>query len=304
MNRGYIKTVFFVLSLVVCAINNTLASQPAPKAANKAKIIEQRKTAADAKREEYKRKLCKDPEETQLAMNYANENAALLLKVAESTDGFTFEHKYGQYCETDSKKLERVDVDRFHATIKGHYMYSSTINRMWDYADSQKMNFNFINGTVDRIYNPNLVLFEKYVQDEISSTKKKKYAIGAKVQVSDDITVIICPTRVIRYELDISGNINTKEMLEKSKSIYHDGMNPDEALSKLNSNLSGIVIKKGNNDLLNITYVNVYLNYDYNIDFYSDRKQGNYMHRSIMHIAYWGGENRPQYTPGKFLSIY
>ncbi|VEV56210.1 fam-a protein [Plasmodium vinckei vinckei] len=304
MNRGYIKTVFFVLSLVVCAINNTLASQPALKAANKAKITEQRKTAADAKREEYKRKLCKDPEETQLAMNYANENAALLLKVAESMDGFTFEHKYGQYCETDSKKLERVDVDRFHATIKGHYMYSSTINKIWDYADFQKLDFKFIHGNPVRIYNSDLVLFEKYVQDEISSIKKKKYALGAKVQVSDDITVILCPTRVIRYELDIHGNINTKEMLENSKSIYHDDMDPDEALSKLNSTLSGLIIKKGNNDLINITYVNVYLNYDHNIDFYSDRKHGNTIHRSIMQIAYWGGENKSQYSPGKFLSLY
>ncbi|CAD2091049.1 fam-a protein [Plasmodium vinckei lentum] len=304
MNRGYIKTVFFVLSLVVCAINNTLASQPAPKAANKAQIIEERKAAADAKREEYKRKLCKDPEETQLAMDYANENAALLLKIAENMDGFKFEHKYGQFCETYSKKLKRLEVDRFHATIKGHYMYSSTVNKIWDYADTQKFNFKFINGTVDRIYNPNLVLFEKFVHDEISSTQKKKYALGAKVQVSDDITVILCPTRVIRYELDINGNINTKEMLENSKSIYHDGMDPDEALSKLNSNLSGLIIKKGDNELINIIYINAYLNYDFNSDFYNDRKQGVFMHRSIMEIAYWGGDKRPQYSPGNFLSTY
>ncbi|CAD2091056.1 fam-a protein [Plasmodium vinckei brucechwatti] len=296
MNRGYIKTVFFVLSLVVCAINTTLASQPAPKAANKVKTNEQKKAAADAKREEYKRMLCKDPEESQLAMDHANGYATLLLKIAENMDDFTLGHKYGEYCESYSKKLEHAEIERFHGTIKGHYMYSSTVNNIWDYADSQKLDFKFIIGNATRIYNPNLVMFEKVRSDEMSSHYKKKYAIGAKVQISDDVTVILCPTLAIKYELDIHGNINTKEMLENAKKINHDGVNLDEALSNLNSNMSGIIIKKADNDMINITYINFFLNYDRNIDYYNELKQGAYMAKSILHIAFRGGQNKSKHT--------
>ncbi|SCL89558.1 hypothetical protein PCHDS_000527400, partial [Plasmodium chabaudi adami] len=116
MNKGYIKTVFVVLSLVVCVINNVLAAETAPSASNKPNIIDQRKTALEAKREELKRKVCDDPEEIQAATSLANENVSLLLKIADNTDGFEPFHKYGEYCESFSKKFGHIEIERFHAT--------------------------------------------------------------------------------------------------------------------------------------------------------------------------------------------
>ncbi|SCL83270.1 hypothetical protein PCHDK_000492900 [Plasmodium chabaudi adami] len=147
MNKGYIKTVFVVLSLVVCAINNVLAAETAPITSNTPNIIDQRKAALEARREELKRKVCDDPEEIQAATSLANENVSLLLKIADNMDGFEPFHKYGEYCESFSKKFGHIEIERFHATMLGHYQYNHIVNTIWDCADLQKLDHRFIHGT-------------------------------------------------------------------------------------------------------------------------------------------------------------
>ncbi|SCL83648.1 hypothetical protein PCHDK_000494300 [Plasmodium chabaudi adami] len=288
MNKGYMKTVFVVLSLVVCAINNVRGAEPAPITSNTPNAIEQRKAALEARREELKRMACNDPEEIQAATSLANENVSLLLKIADNMDGFEPSHKYGQYCESFSKKFGHIEIERFHATLLGHYQYHSAVSTMWDYADFQILDHRFIHGNPVRIYTPNLVLFEKLDADETTSSRKKKFALGARAHISDKITVILCPTRVLKYELDFHGNINMKEMLERAEAINEDA-DPDETLSNLSANVSGFVIKKVDDDKVSITYINAISKGDHISDHIGDRRNGMFITRNIVHIAFRGG---------------
>ncbi|SCL83460.1 hypothetical protein PCHDS_000494700 [Plasmodium chabaudi adami] len=147
MNKGYMKTVFVVLSLVVCAINNVLAAETAPITSNTPNIIDQRKAALEAKREEFKRIVCNDPEEIQAATSLANEHVSLLLKIADNMDGFEPFHKYGQYCESYYKKFGHIEIQRFTGKMLGHHQYNSTVNTIWDYANFHKLDRRFIIGT-------------------------------------------------------------------------------------------------------------------------------------------------------------
>ncbi|SCL82896.1 fam-a protein [Plasmodium chabaudi chabaudi] len=291
MNKGYMKTVFVVLSLVVCAINNVRGADTAPITSNTPNIIDQRKAALEAKREELKRMTCDDPEEIQAATSLANENVSLLLKIADNMDGFELFHKYGEYCELYYKKFEHIEIKRFNSKMIGHHQYNSTVDTIWDYANLQKLDRRFIIGNPVRIYTPNLVLFEKFNIDQVTSSRKKRFALGAKAHISDDVTVILCPTRVLKYDTDFRGNIDMKEMLERAEPI-NDDADPEETLLNLNANVSGFIIRKIEGDQVDITYLNAIFKDDRRSDYIEDRRHGRAAVSGIIHLSYWGGEDR------------
>ncbi|VTZ69964.1 fam-a protein [Plasmodium chabaudi chabaudi] len=291
MNKGYMKTVFVVLSLVVCATNNVLAAESAPSTSNTPSAVDQRKAALEAKREEFKRMTCDDPEEIQAAMSLANEHVSLLLKIADNMDGFEPFHTYGQYCESYYKKFGHIEIERFTGKMLGHYQYDYVINTIWNHDNLQKLDQKFILGKPVRIYTPNLVLFEKLDIDQIHQSRKTKYALGAKAHISDDITVILCPTRVLKYDYDFHGNVNLKEMLERAEPIDEDA-DTEETLLKLNANVSGFVIKKIEDDKVDIIYLNAIFKDDRSTDFIFDRRIARSAVSGIIHLSYWGGEDR------------
>ncbi|SCL90422.1 hypothetical protein PCHDS_000533100 [Plasmodium chabaudi adami] len=223
---------------------------------------------------------CDDPEEIQAATSLANEHVSLLLKIADNMDGFELSHKYGEYCELYSKKFGHIEIERFHATLLGHYQYHSAVNTMWDYADFQILDHRFIHGNPVRIYTPNLVLFEKLNADETTSSRKIKYALGARAHISDDVTVILCPTRVLKYDIDFHGNVNMKEMLERAEPINDDD-DPDETLSNLNANVSGFVIRKIEGDKVDITYINAVSKGSHISGHINDLRNGMFINRNI-----------------------
>ncbi|EUD70303.1 hypothetical protein YYG_04621 [Plasmodium vinckei petteri] len=259
MNKGYIKTVFFVLSLVACASNNALASEPAAKVTNSAKTIDRKKTALNPKREEYKHMLCKDPEETEIVAKQANEIATLLLKLSEtSLDGYSVDIE----CENIilySKKFEKANIRRYATTIQCLDKCDGVVNKLWDFNGPQKFVDKIIIGNPVRVYNPNLILFEKFNTNGEHLRSKKRYSIGARIKVSDDITVVVFPSRSLNYLNDSDKEVNMKEMLKNAKSIETD-IDAEEAFMKLGATISGFIIKKGNHDEVHLTYINAVSN--------------------------------------------
>ncbi|CAD2084719.1 fam-a protein [Plasmodium vinckei lentum] len=301
MNKGYIKTVFFVLSLVVCASNNALASEPAAKVTNSAKTIGQKKTALDPKREEYKHMLCKDPEETEMAAKQANEIATLLLKLSEtSLDGYSVDIK----CENGilhSKKFEKANIKRYDATIQCLDKCDGVVNKLWDFEDPQKFINKIIIGSLVRVYNPNLILFEKFNANGEHLRSKKRYAIGARIKVSDDITVVVFPSRSLNYLNDSDKEVNTKEMLKNAKSIETD-IDAEEAFMKLGATISGFIIKKGNHDEVHLTYINAAYDDGHAIGCFNDKRDEAFISKIITCLMLQIFSSKQQCTPSKSLS--
>ncbi|SCL92274.1 hypothetical protein PCHDK_000528700, partial [Plasmodium chabaudi adami] len=216
-------------------------------------------------------------------------------------DGFELFHKYGQYCESYYKKFGHIEIERFNSKMIGHHQYNYTVNTIWDYANFHKLDRRFIIGNPVRIYTPNLVLFEKLNADEVTSSRKKRFALGAKAHISDDITVILCPTRVLKYDYDFRGNIDLKEMLERAEPI-NDDADPEETLLNLNANVSGFIIRKIEGGQVDITYLNAVFMDDRSIDYIDDRRNARAAVSAIIHLSYWGGEDIKGYPSIRSLT--
>ncbi|SCL90048.1 hypothetical protein PCHDS_000530700, partial [Plasmodium chabaudi adami] len=210
-------------------------------------------------------------------------------------------HKYGQYCESYYKKFGHIEIQRFTGKMLGHHQYNSTVNTIWDYANFHKLDRRFIIGNPVRIYTPNLVLFEKLDLGEVTSPRKKRFALGAKAHISDDITVILCPTRVLKYDYDFQGNVNLKEMLERAEPINEDA-DTEETLLKLNANVSGFVIKKIEGDKVDIIYLNAVFMDGHSTDYIYDRGNARGAVSGIIHLSYWGGEDIKGYPSIRSLT--
>ncbi|SCL96301.1 hypothetical protein PCHDK_000549900, partial [Plasmodium chabaudi adami] len=179
--------------------------------------------------------------------------------------------------------------------------YNHIVNTIWDCADLQKLDHRFIHGNPVRIYTPNLILFEKFHADQVNPFSKKKFALGAKAHISDDITVILFPTRNLKYDYDFRGNIDLKEMLERAEPI-NDDADPEETLLNLNANVSGFVIRKIEGDKVDITYLNAIFNDGRSSDYIYDRRNGVFTTKNIVHMAYRGGDRQKGYPSIRSLT--
>ncbi|CAD2095843.1 fam-a protein [Plasmodium vinckei petteri] len=251
MSKGYIKAVLFSLSFLVYASNNTLASERAANIADNINNFHQKNDI----REKYTRMLCSDPDETEIAIKHANDAVTLLLKLYDSSiDDYSLFFTQNENATIYSKKHGNVDIRRFHATIPSAIKYSNVIKKLWDFDDTQKLDAKFINGNVVRVYSKNLIMMEQSSIAHTHSSPRKKYAIAAKVKVSNDTTVILCPSRTLNHLCLSDEKPNMKKILENTRSI-EIGIDAEEALTKLGTNIAGFIIKKiGNN--VEVTYIN------------------------------------------------
>ncbi|SCL88363.1 hypothetical protein PCHCB_000518900, partial [Plasmodium chabaudi chabaudi] len=72
---------------------------------------------------------------------------------------------------------------------------------------------------------------------------------------SNNITVILCPSRIINDNIEINQETDMKELYSNVKPI-ETGIDPEDALTKLGDNISGFVIKSGDDDQVHVTYIN------------------------------------------------
>ncbi|KEG00739.1 hypothetical protein YYE_04570 [Plasmodium vinckei vinckei] len=200
--------------------------------------------------------LCNDPDETEIAIKHANEAVTLLLKLYESSvDDYSLYFTQNENITIYSKKHGNVDIRKFHATIPSAFKYSNVIKKLWDFDNTQKLDDKFINGNVVRVYIQNLIIMEQSTIAHTHSSPQKKYAIAAKVKVSNDTTVILCPSRTLNHLCLADEKPNMKEILENTRSI-EDDIDAEEALSKLGANIAGFVVKRGGDNQVHVTYIN------------------------------------------------
>ncbi|KEG01632.1 hypothetical protein YYE_03732 [Plasmodium vinckei vinckei] len=203
----------------------------------------------------HKHLLCMDPKETEKAIKHVSEAVALLLKLGSNRDGYKVELQKDDHTFIYSKKLENIDIGKFITKIKSSDKYDEIINLLWDSNGTNKFDTGFINGNVDRVYNPNLLMMKKNSDPfSIVLLSQITYAFATKVEISDDTTVILCPSININYLNNDISWMDMPELLENVKPIETD-INAEEALTKMAANISGFIIKK-NKDSVDLIYIN------------------------------------------------
>ncbi|CXH90710.1 fam-a protein [Plasmodium berghei] len=288
MNKGYIKIALILLSLAGYMQNVAFAAEYAPDVSSEANPDRQKTIF-----EKYRDFVCYDIYEILAAIDHANDTSELLLKLSEtSADNYSTFYKENESKIIYFKRIGNMDISRVHLTIP----YASNVSNTKQYL-RYKNNFKLNNHyyiypyfyfslvlcrDIVRIYSKYLIMFDKLNIDSNYSNIIKKYVLAAKVKPSNDTTVILCPSRALNYLGDIYNEPNMKEILKNTQSI-ETGIDPEEALTKLGTNIAGFVVKK-RNDNVQVTYINVIYDGGNSIEYACDKRERNYACSSILSL--------------------
>ncbi|ETB59332.1 hypothetical protein YYC_02850 [Plasmodium yoelii 17X] len=279
MNKGYIKITLALLSLAGYTQNVAFASEHDVDVTIKTNPSRQKTIF-----EEFPELVCEDIDEALVAMKHAIDDSELLIKLSE-----TGIDDYSAYYTEDgdktiySKKIGNMDIGRFHLTIPSASNYSNVLKKLWDFNHNKKPYEKFINGNLVRVYCKYLIMVEKLNTDSNYTPLTKKYALAAKVKHSNDTTVILCPSRPLNYLGQIYDEPNMKEILVNTQSI-ETNIDPEEALTKLDTNIAGFVVKKGE-DNVQVTYINAIYDSSNSTDFTNDKKERGLAYTNILSLA-------------------
>ncbi|EAA21543.1 hypothetical protein [Plasmodium yoelii yoelii] len=255
MNKGYTKIALALLSLAGYTQNVTFVTGHPPNVTIKSNPAPKKPLF-----EEFPNLRCSDIDEALLAIDHIMEASELLIKLSKTgIDDYSIYSTENGDKTIYSKKIGNMDIGRLHLTIPSASNYSNLLKKLWDFNDNKKPNEKFINGNLARVYSQNIIMFEKLNMDPKYVPLTKKYALAARVKKSNDTTVIICPSRPLNYLGKIDDQPNMKKILENTQSIQ-TGIDPEEALIKLGTNIAGFVIKKGDKDKVDVTYINAVSN--------------------------------------------
>ncbi|VTZ79783.1 fam-a protein [Plasmodium yoelii] len=280
MNKGYIKIALTLLSLTGYMQNGAFATEHAENVANKTNSVHH-ESAFD----KYKDMACYSIYENLVAIDHANNTSELLIKLSEtSTDDYSTHPTENGDKIIYSKKIGNMDIGRLHLTIPSASNYYDVIEELWDFNDTQKYNYKFIKGSLARVYSKDLIIFEKLNIDPKYIPFVKKYVLAAKVKNSNDTTVILCPSRALNYLGKIDDEPNMKEILENTQLIETD-IDPEEALIKLGTNISGFVIKKVENDQVDVTYINAIYDDGNSTKYFYDKKERYHAYMNILSLT-------------------
>ncbi|CDS44054.1 fam-a protein [Plasmodium yoelii] len=217
---------------------------------------------------------------------FASEHDAdVTIKANPARKKLLFEDFPELVCEDIDEALVAMKhaIDDSELLIKLSETYSKVLKKLWDFNHNKKPYKKFINGNLARVYSKYLILLEKFNTDLNYTPLTKNYALAAKVKKSNDTTVIICPSRPLNYLGQIDDETDMKEMLENTQSIETD-IDPEEALTKLGTNIAGFVVKKGD-DNVQVTYINAIYDSSNSTDFTNDKKERGLAYTNILSLA-------------------
>ncbi|CAD2109206.1 fam-a protein [Plasmodium vinckei] len=252
MNKFYIQTVLFLLSIFAYANNEILATEPASEEDTKSSCYA---ATPEEVYEKNKHLLCRCHNHAP-AIELMNEAVKQLEYHATSKDG------YEVYLQNPNDSIsyyikkfdDQTDILKVNLNIYASSQYDYIINRLWD-PNIPNM-FNKSSGEILHLYNPNLVLTSQIFKKNSKRHWKYFYALVSKAEISQDKTIIAMTSININDGNNSNGEYKNP-ILKKANSfkapIKHKRMVGEE-YKKIYVNLAGYLIEKKGDDL-EITYI-------------------------------------------------
>ncbi|CAD2097719.1 fam-a protein [Plasmodium vinckei lentum] len=252
MNKFYIQTALFLLSIFAYANNEILATEPAPEEDTKSLRY------ADTPEEVYEKNkhlLCRCHNHTP-AIELMNEAVKQIEYHATNKDGYkVYIQNPGDGISYYIKKFDnQTNILKINLNIYASSQYDYIINRIWD--PSVPSIFNKSTGGILHLYNPNLVLISQICDKGSKHYQKYFYALVSKAEISKDKTIIAMTSININDGNNSNGEYKNP-ILKKANSfnapIKHKRI-IEEKFKKIYVNLAGYLIEKKGDDL-EITYI-------------------------------------------------
>ncbi|CAD2094914.1 fam-a protein [Plasmodium vinckei petteri] len=267
MNKFYIQIVFFLLSIFIYVNNKTLATEPAPEGNTKTKTNEEtkeetkektkEKTKTESKKryptsekiyEENKQLLCTDLKEIENAVKLMKEAVIHLVYHATNENDYKLCKSSIDYNRTFSRNKDGdIDVQRISFVYYNLKNYNELINLFWNPSFANNFNNGSVKRKFVRVYNPNLAIIQQCYKDSIFGRWKYFYALAAKVEISEDKTIIVMT----------SPNINDhhpskkkyKNTIIESANLFKIDIDSDDDIrkgrwEKTFLNIAGFIIEK------------------------------------------------------------
>ncbi|CAD2083666.1 fam-a protein [Plasmodium vinckei lentum] len=265
MNKFYIQTALFLLSIFAYANNETLAAEPAPGEDTKPQLRSRYLTSEEIF-EKNKNLLCTNPEETKQAVELMDEAVVCLVyhatnnddsepsKIDTGTSSLSYKKKYEK-----PKNLLKTNC-RFY----NFGLYNFIVNMTWD---PEQVSFPINNSDITskkkitrkvvRVYDPNLIIIQQRYKNSIFARWKYFYALAKKVELSEDKTIIVMASANINdqypsdreYKNTIIENANLFKTAIESEEDIKQGK-----LKKVFVNIAGYLIENIENHI-HITYI-------------------------------------------------
>ncbi|EUD71853.1 hypothetical protein YYG_02551 [Plasmodium vinckei petteri] len=265
MNKFYIQTALFLLSIFVYGDNKTLAadsdSDPDPD------LIEVKRIPPPSYYHTSEQifgtnvhLLCADREETKNADKVMEEAAAHLKHYAVNADGYrTMGNGYEDNMLYFRKKCRRnnVTVDKITYTVDDLDKYESTIHQLWDPDIINLIDNAYTKTKIVRVYSMNLVMIQQRYKTWKGGREKYFYALATKIQLSKDTAIIaMASANIIDHH---PSDKEYKNKIVKKANLFTTEIDSEDdirngKLEKTFAHLAGYYIQK-HNDHVDVTFI-------------------------------------------------
>ncbi|CAD2089715.1 fam-a protein [Plasmodium vinckei lentum] len=254
MNKFYIQTALFLLSIFAYSNNETFAAETAPGEDTKPQLRSRYPTPEEVY--EKNKHLLRSIKRGASVPEVMKEAIEQIEYHATSTDGYKpFMQNHGDGISYYKKKHNQRDILKINLNIYSSNQYNDIVNRLWD-PNSPNI-FNKGDVEIARVYSPNLIgIYQSYPKGS-KSYQKHFSAFVSKAEISKDKTIIAMTTSNTTDGND--PNIVYKNPILKNAYLISNRITPkdyviNEKSEIVHVNLAGYLIEKKGDDL-EITYI-------------------------------------------------
>ncbi|ETB57254.1 hypothetical protein YYC_05051 [Plasmodium yoelii 17X] len=264
MNKGYIKTAFVLLSLIVYSSNRAIASESVPDVGN-SNTVSKKNIASNENREKGNLQACIDPEETEKATEIMDKAIYRLKHHDYLNNGYNYyflREIKGSICFT---KYGDNDIARFYLRIRNQNNYNKIVKMLYEAKDLYSLGSNDSKGKVIREYYPNLIMLQRSNQTRNTPPNKYNFSLSAIAEISENITIIANTSINVNDDINVNNKKKKKKTTVKGAELSQNHIDFDNVarqivLRNMFTDFFGFIIKR-ESDHVSITYVEYNVRY-------------------------------------------
>ncbi|SCM12378.1 fam-a protein [Plasmodium chabaudi adami] len=208
--------------------------------------------------EEAKQQLFIDPEEAKQAADVMADALALAQEHAQNTKDYKLYYKKDDEAIIYFKNFKDTVIGKLELIVPNPDSYDGIINMLMDPNGPKKIYNTFDEGTLSRIYDPNLLIVRQQYKSIWGSWQRHFYALVNKVESSEDETAIIMVSLDVndynneKYKIHVNPIVESANLFKPDINSQEDIRNKES--KKMYINLVTFFIKKEEN-CVKVTFV-------------------------------------------------